>query len=209
MIKAVLFDLDGVLLDSEPVNKLSGILAFRDIGIRLGADEKNLITGRHPADYDKIFRSYGLDAKKMVELHHKYYRKFYYRSKPFSFARRLVLNLKNRGYKLALVTASELKDVRRALRLLKLTNVFDVLITFELCRERKPSPLPYLLAARKLGLKPSECVVIEDSVAGVNSAKRAKMKCVAITNSFPAPKLKKAGLIVKTLNDRRIWKFLC
>jgi len=99
------------------------------------------------------------------------------------------------------VTASARHDVNRALRKLKLVNVFDVLVTFELCKERKPSPLPYIIAARILKVKPKDCLVIEDSIPGVESAKRAKMKCIAVTHTTPASKLRKADLVVKRLNQ--------
>jgi len=207
MIKAVLFDLDGVLVNSEQVNIAAGSHAFRDLGIILSPSEKKLIMGRHPADYDKVFR-YSFDRDWMVERHHKYYGQYYHRSRPLPFARKLVLALKRRGLKVAVVTASELRTVNRALKIVRLNGVFDALITFEDCKVRKPAPDPYLIAARRLRVKPSECVVVEDSVPGVESAKRAKMKCVAVTNSFPASKLRKADLIVKTLNDKRIMESL-
>lgn len=203
MIKAVLFDLDGVLINSESVNIAAGTHAFRDLGIILSPSEQKLIMGRHPADYDKVFK-YKFNVRRMIERHHKYYDQYYHRSRPLPFARKLVLALKRRGLKVAVVTASELRTVNRALKIVGLHGAFDALITFEDCKKRKPAPDPYLIAAKRLKVKPSECVVIEDSVPGVLAAKRAKMKCVAVTNSFPAAKLKKADLIVKTLNDKRI-----
>jgi HAD superfamily hydrolase (TIGR01509 family) len=209
MIKAVLFDLDGVLVDSEEVNIVSGTRAFADIGIKLSRSEQKLIAGRHPADYDEVFTKYKFDSKRMVKLHHKYYKTRYHKSKPFPFSRSFVIALKRKGFKLALVTASERTDARQVLRRLKLAGVFDVVVTFETCKHRKPSPLPYLTAARLLKVAPKDCAVVEDSIPGVESAKRAKMKCIAVTHTFPASKLKKADLIVKNLNDKRIWSLLC
>ena len=206
MIKAVLFDLDGVLLDSEDVNMAAGVRAFSDIGIKLSASERKSIIGRHPADYDKVFK-YRFDKKKMVKLHHKYYGMWYNRSKPFPHARNLVLALKKK-YELALVTAAEMSIVRRALKILKLQGAFDCFVTFEDEKTRKPAPDAYLLAAKRLHVKPSECIVIEDSTVGVEAAKRAKMKCIAVLNSFPASKLKKADLVAKNLNDKRVLKYV-
>ena len=65
--------------------------------------------------------------------------------------------------------------------------------------EGKPSPQIFQLAATKLSVKPADCVVIEDAIAGVAAAKRAGMKCVAVTNSHPGTRLKNADLIVDTL----------
>ena len=207
MIKAVLFDLDGVLVNSEPVNVAAGVHAFRDLGIVLPSEEQKLIMGRHPADYNKVFK-YAFDKDWMVGRHHKYYEKYYHKAKKFPHARKLILAIKRNGLKVAIVTASERSTVDRALKLIGLTGAFDAKITFENCKVRKPAPDPYLAAARRLKVKPSECVVIEDSIPGVASAKSAKMKCIAVTNSFPASKLKQADLIVKSLNDRRILEFV-
>jgi len=86
-MKAVLFDLDGVLLNSESVNVAAAVHAFKDLGISLSPADKKLIIGRHPADYGKIFRKYVFDKKKVVKLHHKHYEKFYRKAKPFPYAR--------------------------------------------------------------------------------------------------------------------------
>jgi len=207
-MKAVLFDLDGVLLNSEPVNVAAAVHAFKDSGIYLSAEDKKQIVGRHPADYNKIFRKYVFDKKKIVKLHAKYYAFFYHRARPYPYARSLVL-LAKKNCKTALVTSSERYVVNKALRVLKLfKSDFDAFVTFESCKERKPSPLPYLIAAKTLKVKPKDCLVVEDSVPGVTSAKRAKIKCFAVTHTTPASKLKKADLIVKSLNDSRITNLL-
>ncbi len=207
-MKAVLFDLDGVLLNSEPVNIASAVHAFKDLGISLSAEDKKLIVGRHPADYGKIFRNYSFDGKKIVKLHAKYYAFFYHKAKAYLYARSLVL-LAKKNCKTALVTSSERHVLKKALRVLKLSkNDFDALVTFELCKKRKPSPLPYLIAAKTLKVEPKDCLVIEDSIPGVESAKRAGMKCIAVTHTTPASKLRKANLIVKSLNNKKIMNLL-
>ncbi|HLF54638.1 MAG TPA: HAD family phosphatase [Candidatus Nanoarchaeia archaeon] len=210
MIKAVLFDLDGVLIRTEHINTESAVRSMHEQGIKLSADDKKLITGRNPVDYSIDFaKKYRFDRKKMIASHTKHYNKLYQTAKKFKYGRDFVLKVKKLGFKTALVTSSRRNTVGRALNFLGLKGAFDVLVTFEKCSKRKPSPLPYLIAARHLKVKPSECIVIEDSVAGVESAKRARMKCIAVTNSYPASKLKKADLIVRKLNDKRIIGMLC
>lgn len=207
-MKAVLFDLDGVLVNSERVNIEAGVRAFRDIGIKLTAKERSLIIGRHPADYDKVFK-YRFDKRAVARRHHKYYLDSYSKCRPFLSARSFLVKVKQKGFKIALVTSSDRKVVRKALKVLKPKVGFSVFVTFEDCKKRKPAPDAYLIAARKLKVEPNECVVVEDSVPGVLAAKRAGMKCIAITNSVPASRLKKADLIVKSLNDKRIWSLVC
>jgi beta-phosphoglucomutase-like phosphatase (HAD superfamily) len=67
--------------------------------------------------------------------------------------------------------------------------------------EGKPSPQGFLLAARRLGVEPENCVVIEDSVAGVTAARRAGMRCLAVTNTRPRESLAEADLVVDTLEE--------
>ncbi len=209
MIKAVLLDLDGVLIDTEHINTEAAVRSMAEQGIRLTVQDKRMITGRNPIDYSVDFaKKYRFDHKKMIVSHTYHYNKLYHTARKFKYVHGFVLKVKKLGFKTALVTSSRRNTVGRALKLLKLENGFDALVTFEKCKERKPSPVPYLLAAKYLNVKPSECIVIEDSVAGIESAKRAKMKCIAVTNSFPASKLK-ADLIVRSLNDKRITGMLC
>ena len=205
-MKVVLFDLDGVLVDSERVNMLAGKKSFEEIGIHLSIDEQKKIIGCNPADYDKIF-SYRFDKKEMVKRHTKHYLDNYEMVKLFPFAKNFVKKVQKK-FKVGLVTSCNKYLIENyALKLLDLK--FDKYVTFEDCKKHKPFPDCYLLAARKFKVKPSECIVFEDSCPGVNAAKRAGMTCIAISNSFPASKLKQADLVVRNLNDKRIWSLLC
>lgn len=209
-MKAVLFDLDGVIVNSEWANVEASVRAFRDLGIKLSEKDKKNIIGRHPVDYGKIFlKKYSFDYPKFLKLQPPYYDRLYKRSTLFPNVKKLILDLKKQGFLLALVTSAPLKTVKRALKKFSLAKIFDTFVTFENSTRRKPAPDAYLLAAKRLNVKNSECVVIEDSIPGVAAAKNAKMACIAVTNSFPASKLKKADLIVNSLKDKRIKELLC
>ncbi len=211
MIKAVLFDLDGVLIDTEHISTEAAVRSMREQGIILTAMDKKLITGRNPVDYSVDFaKNHSFNRNRMLERHVFLYDELYYKARPFPYADELIKTLKKMGVKLCIVTSAMMGTLRNALKVLRLDeSYFDAFITFDDCKKRKPDPQPYLMAAKRLRVKPSECIVIEDSIPGVAAAKNAKMKCVAVTNSFPASKLKKADLIVKSLNDRRIKGLLC
>jgi len=76
-----------------------------------------------------------------------------------------------------------------------LTQYFTVIVTTENFTNSKPNPEPYLLTAQKLELPPAECVVIENTITGILSAKVAGMPCIALSNTYPADKLQKADYV--------------
>jgi beta-phosphoglucomutase family hydrolase len=111
----------------------------------------------------------------------------------------LIKSLREHGIKSAIASSAPLENIKLIIRKLDIEECFQAIVWGREVAEGKPSPQVFLLAAQKLGSKPGNCVVIEDAVAGVTAAKRAGMKCVAVTNSHPADSLKEADLIVDTL----------
>ncbi len=199
-IKAVIFDKDGVLIDSEWDNVEAGVLSFKEIGINLDEGDKKNIIGRHPDDYLKFFeKKYEFDYKKIRERQRFHY--FQQDIRLFDGIKELVLSWKEKGFKLGLATSSSLKSTKMFLEKFGLNGFFDVVITFDDCEERKPAPDVYLVTARKLGILPEECLVFEDSSVGVKSAKSAGMKCVAVTNTTSREELKEADYIISNLNE--------
>jgi len=118
--------------------------------------------------------------------------------------------LKKQNYKIALTTSSDLKTTKMLLkRIKKLNDYIDVIITRENYKKSKPNPEPYLVTAKKLKVKPNECVVVEDSLPGLKSAKSAGMKCIVIpTGLTKKQNFKEADLIVKSAKDINLEKFL-
>jgi HAD superfamily hydrolase (TIGR01509 family) len=96
-------------------------------------------------------------------------------------------------YNVALVSSSPKPIVDIVVQRFELGKYFDRIITGDDVEKGKPDPEPYLKAAKELGVHPEECVVVEDSINGVKSAKAAGMKCIGITNSFPREELERAG----------------
>jgi HAD superfamily hydrolase (TIGR01509 family) len=213
MIKAVLFDMDGVLSDSEPHH----IRAFKEFfgkkGVILTQKDTSDIFGKLDEDIIRDLckkKNIKCDVKKWYWEKRKlvvYYLKNL-RIPSFPDAIALVKRV-SKKYKVGIGTSSSHEEINIILKRLGIRRHFDVILGREDVRFHKPHPEIYLKLAKKLKVKPSECVVIEDSIYGVEAAKRAGMKCIAVLNSFPASKLKKADLIVKSLNDKRVKALLC
>lgn len=105
------------------------------------------------------------------------------------------------NYTLALTTSSTLAEARVVIDLLGLHEIFKVRVTSEDVKKGKPDPEPYLLTAKKLGVRAKECLVIEDSENGVRSAKAAGMACVAVTHSERPGQLAMADRIISAYAD--------
>jgi len=199
-IKTVIFDKDGVLLDSEGCNVESGIMSFQDVGIELEPEDIEIIKGRHPTDYHSLLaKKYNFNEKKVLAKKMNYYWKLYDQAKLFPGVLELLSKLKQQHFKLALVTSSEMIEAKKMIDRFDL-NIFNTIVSFEDCQHRKPAPDCYLIVAKKLNVSPSECVVIEDSPIGVKAAKSAGMKCIAVTNTFPKEQLQQADYIIDNLN---------
>ncbi len=194
-IKAVLFDQDGVILDSESTNKKSVNAIFKKYNItREGGDRRfkgmsirkifeETFSPELKIRIDEILKERREIFKKLAKKEIRVFDGFF----------ELINILKNK-YKLALVTSAskETLDFNKK-NLLNKEDIFDLEITSDDFKKSKPNPEPYIVAAKKLNLKPEECLVIEDSINGLISAKSAGMKVIAITNSFKKEELEKVN----------------
>lgn len=213
MLKAILFDMDGSLVDTEVLH----IRSFNEILKRWGARithrdwfEKYLGVGSYFIMGD-MFKRNGIkeDAKKWVKKRKKVFQEFTrrYRMRTIPGFRNFFKKVKKKGLKYAIVSGGHSSNVKASLRNVGIRERI-LLVTVEDVKRRKPFPDGFLLAAKKLGVKPSECLVFEDSVAGVTAAKRAGMKCVALLTSTTRKRLNHSTLVVKDYRDARLARFL-
>ena len=181
MAKAIIFDKDGTLQDSEKINIESSVIAFKEIGIELNTEEKEMIAGRRSSDFlIEIAKNHKFDMEKIRKnIREKYY-ELYQETELIQEAIELLKNCYNAGFKIALCTSGGDTSVEMWLKKHDFKKYFDAIVTGDMVIRRKPEPDPYLLAAEKLGVQPRECVAIEDSHFGVESAYRAGMKVIAI-----------------------------
>lgn len=200
MLKAVIFDMDGVLVDSMPYHADAWIIVFAELGIYIKRQDIYEIEGsNHVGIIRLIFEKAGRIPKPedFYELSSK---------KKEIFARINEVRvfegiydcmdlLKNRCL-LGVVSGSD-KSVVFELIEKFFPGVFNAVVTGNDVKEGKPSPEPYLKAIEMLGIKKNECIVIENAPLGVESAKRAGLFCVAIPTYVEPHKLKHADVVLK------------
>jgi beta-phosphoglucomutase family hydrolase len=202
-LEAVLWDLDGVIADTAEYHYQAwrDVLGKRGVEFSQG-DFMQLFGQRH----DTIIRFSLGDRLPKEELdviteekQQNYRRRVADNVIPMPGAIDLIKSLKEHGIKSAIASSAVPENIEIILRGLGIEDCFQAIVHGMEVKEGKPSPQIFLLAAKKLKVKPGNCVVIEDAIAGVAAAKRAGMKCVAVTNSHPKNSLKNADIVVNTL----------
>lgn len=209
MLKALIFDMDGVLVDSMPFHAKAWKKAFRDLGMEIqdediyaieGSNPKNGLSvliqkaRREPEEYDfEIITSiYRQEFKRIFEL------------KAFEGVKDCLELLKTR-FLLAVVSGSDHVIVHNIINQL-FPGIFDIVITGDDVVNSKPCPDPFLKAVEFLNVQPEECVIIENAILGVEAAKRAEIYCIGIPTYLEASQLEKADLIVN--NHEKLMEYL-
>jgi HAD superfamily hydrolase (TIGR01509 family) len=206
MIKGVLFDMDGVLVDSEEYICRAAIEMFRENGINAKPEDFLPFVGMGENRYlGGVALKYWLNAdiEEIKARTYQIYEKIVKdRLSPLPGAIEFVKQCRDKGFKLALATSADSVKMKVNLREINLSeNIFNAVVSGLEVERKKPFPDIYLEAAARLGLKPGECLVVEDAVSGVESAKSAGCRCLALTTSFAAKELKGADWICSTLAD--------
>jgi HAD superfamily hydrolase (TIGR01509 family) len=205
----LIFDVDGLLADTEPVVAQATIDMFRELYNFVPTQEDFLpFVGTGAVRYvEGVADKYGVkvDMDKAVELRQKNYVALLNKAHDIAFPG--VHDLIDAAaaapdWKLSIATSSFKEN---SVPTLKAANIdpgkFDAWITGSNVTHKKPDPEIYLYAANAIGMPPGRCVVVEDSVVGVEAARRAGMKCVGVTNTFSREQLADADLVVASLEE--------
>ena len=181
MIKAIIFDLDGLLIDSEPVYAEAYSHAFAVFGLTLTKEEFYDYWTSKGGSVEKYVKEKGIDINpdKIRQEKRKWYENNHMKLlKPMKGAKECVERMD--GFSMAICSVSRRDEVMNALRIIGIENAFDVIIVNEDVEKRKPDPEGFLTAAKRLGFRPEECVVVEDAEKGVRSARDAGMSVIVI-----------------------------
>jgi HAD superfamily hydrolase (TIGR01509 family) len=192
----LIFDMDGVLIDSEPLHKRAKELAFAEIGIVLPESVYDSYKGQPDATMlPEILTARGLPTEKIQELSRRkkqIYEEFEHELQAINGATDFVEWAASR-YKIALATSATARNREASLRLLGISNLFHAVVDASGHQRPKPDPEVFLIALEKLQLEPAECWVVEDSVNGLRAAKAAGCFSAAITTTFDKNTLATAG----------------
>ncbi|MDX1953393.1 MAG: HAD family phosphatase [Verrucomicrobiota bacterium] len=199
--EAVIFDMDGVIIDSEPRHEQ----AFREVFAEMGYGESHGID--FPKYYGRSDRALWDDfialhqpketLEYLTEWKQRRFLEIIRKEQPiFESLPDLVERLSLR-YKLALASGSLHPVIDEVLAMKNLRRFFPVVVSVQDVGKGKPAPDVFLRAAQLLAVSPSKCCVIEDSAAGVEAGVNAGMEVIAITNSLPADRLFRATRVVK------------
>jgi HAD superfamily hydrolase (TIGR01509 family) len=205
-IRAVIFDMDGVLTDSEPLINAAAISMFKENGLLVqpadflpfvGTGEDRYIGG--VAEKYHFPLNLPLAKKRTYEI---YLALVPSRLEAFPGAQNLVRACRQAGLRLAVASSADLVKIVANLCQIGLPpETWDTVVTAEDVELKKPAPDIFLAAARKLGLEAGACTVVEDAVNGVQAAKAAGMRCVAVAQTFPAERLQVADLVRSTIGE--------
>jgi HAD superfamily hydrolase (TIGR01509 family) len=204
---AIIFDMDGVIVDSEPLHQK----AFEDLFAELGRKhDHGVVFSEHiglsdGATLRTFLQKTGLkhDLADLNKRKMTYFLRYLREHRPiFKVLHELIPTLAKR-YKLGVATSSPHHVVDVVMEISGLRPHFTALVAREDIRFPKPDPEIYFTTARKLGVRPSTCCVIEDSSHGVQAAKMAGMTCIGLTTSLTPEQLKRADLIARNYDDVR------
>jgi HAD superfamily hydrolase (TIGR01509 family) len=198
-IKAIIFDMDGVLVDSEPIHEKAEIQTLEEFGIRVPKDEWEFFRGKKIEEiFSYAIAKYGTGrepVEKIIERKIEVYLCEALRAMELlPGAREFLDNLRKRTkFRLALTTSGRKAQQDEILDKFGLRHFFEIMVTADEIKRGKPDPEPYLVTINKLGETSEDCFVIEDSDNGILSAKSAGCIACGITTTFDREKLEKSG----------------
>jgi len=207
MIKAVIFDFDGVIVDSHgTINKLFTEIINKELGLGLSKEEFAKYPGLRFDERVVLLskeKGINIDPNRVMQVINKG-RELYFSNflvMLFPGVLDLLGELKKNKIKIGLATNGSKKTVYKQLKQLNIFQYFDSIVTYDDVTYPKPKPEMFFKICTKLNVKPKECVMVEDAPAGIIGAKKAGMKVIALSTTMPRASLVKADLIMESIKE--------
>ncbi len=201
----VLCDMDGTLVDTEVLSEKARVsVCSEKYDFEISEDEREMLVGRTDEDAMALLfsaRNLKHDITEAVSTVHEVYECYLQTDmQPYKPTMSFLEVLRSIGKPCGLVSGSTANQVNMVVDALHCRDVFDVIVTDDDVEHSKPHPESYLRAAKLLNVLPNQCLVIEDSVTGITSAKDAGMFCIAVKNNYKADQ-SKADMFIQDLSE--------
>lgn len=208
LIQAVIYDMDGLIIDSEPLWREAEKLTFKTVGLTFTDDMCRETMGMRLTEvvqywYDKL----GWNGKSLEQVEEELLatvtQLIIEKGEALEGVESSLNYFKSKGYKIALASSSHKKLIKTVLKKLNLTHFFEVINSAELLAYGKPHPMLFMNTAEELGVNPVNCLVIEDSFHGLIAAKAALMKTIVVPDkeNWDNPNYNIADFNLKSLNQ--------
>lgn len=213
MLRAVLFDLDGTLANTDPIHFLTWQGFLRNYGLEIDEEfYKAKISGRlNPVIVADILPQLSADeGQRVADEKEAYFRRIAVDIQPISGLMDLLQWVEDCGLKVALVTNAPRENVEFMLGVLKVEDRFEPVILASELPVGKPDPAPYFLALKQLGVSASEAIAFEDSPSGVSSAAGSGIFTVGVISTHEPALLIEAGasMTIADFTDQHLWEVL-
>lgn len=216
MNKVVIFDMDGVVVDTEPTYREINSKLYKELNVNITLEEQFSFVGNGSRIIWTKIKDKGSLTQSVEELMEmSKSRKYEYLSKsdskiiPIEGIEKLLLTLKANEFVIAMASSSPRKNIEVILQKVKLINYFQYIVSGEDVEKGKPNPDIFLKAAERFKAKACDCTVIEDSNNGITGAKAAGMKCVGFRNLNSGNQdISKADIILEAFDEDGINKII-
>ena len=193
-IKAVLFDMDGLMVDTESLSTEAFINSAKAQGYNMTKEETLKVLGFTKANIYQFWIDYfqgtNVDGKKLVDDHYEYIENVLYTVGPekMPYVEELLKYLRENNYKIAVASSSDTADIKNNLEKTKLEKYIDEIASGAEVENGKPAPDVFLLAAKRLGVDPKDCLMLEDSKAGIKAGKASGAMVFMVPDMFTVDK---------------------
>ena len=193
-IKAVLFDMDGLMIDTESLSTEAFINSAKAQGYNMTKEETLKVLGFTKASIYQFWIDYfqgtNVDGKKLVDDHYEYIENVLYTVGPekMPYVEELLKYLRENNYKIAVASSSDTADIKNNLEKTKLEKYIDEIASGAEVENGKPAPDVFLLAAKRLGVDPKDCLILEDSKAGIKAGKASGAMVFMVPDMYTVDK---------------------